>query len=49
MINLTVKEKDDLKEVYDCLLIQNKIESALYNIYASICVFVKKVGNFINK
>lgn len=42
VINLTVKEKNDLNEVHNCLLISNKLESLLGNIYRIIYIFMGK-------
>ncbi len=43
MINLTVKEKNDLNEVYNCLVINNKTESLLSGIYKIFYLFAGKI------
>jgi hypothetical protein len=32
VVNLTVKEKNDLGEVYECLVINSNIEKVIYSI-----------------
>ncbi|MDX1809025.1 MAG: hypothetical protein R3331_05760 [Sulfurospirillaceae bacterium] len=49
MINLTIKEKNDLSEVYDCLLMQNQLEAVLCNVYKGIFKFVKKVKSSLRR
>lgn len=44
MVNLTISEKSDLVEVYDCLLTQNSFEIFGMKIYD----FIKKM-NFLRK
>ena len=41
VINLTIKEKNDLGEVYDCLLVNNKFDFVLDSFY--------KIGGLIIK
>ncbi len=47
MINLTIREKEDLKEVYDCLVIKSEIELSCENIYQNILNVVKKIRSII--
>ncbi len=42
VINLTMKEKNDLGEVYDCLLVNNKFNLVLNKFYKiSVLIFKK--------
>jgi len=43
VINLTVKEKNDLNEVHDCILVNYKFDFVLSGVYKIISMLTEKV------